>query len=299
MPSPRTALAFGVPLIWLGLVPACGGDDGSATGNDTSNSSETEASTDDPSTEDETEDTGEEPDPGLLEIPGGTFEMGCRPSYPACDPDNPLHQVTVSAFWMEATEVTVLDYRACVEAGSCPEPDSFEGCNYGLIPMGYHPINCVSWDAAADYCAWKGRRLPTEAEWEYVASGGVDRPYPWGTAEANCSLAHMFEVVNMMGDYGCMTGMTAEVGSYPQGASPFGALDMAGNVEEWVADWYAADYYTVSPTSDPQGPADGTQKVVRGGDLFDAAADNLRVFERGRVSPVQSSSERGFRCAAD
>jgi formylglycine-generating enzyme len=301
MLTPRVVLAFGVPLVCMAWLPACGGDDGSATNGDTASdtSGPTEtATTDDPSTE-EGDDTEEEPDPNLLEIPGGTFEMGCRSAYAPCDADSPPHEVTISAFSIEATEVTVLDYQACVDAGGCTAPDSFESCNYGLISMGNHPINCVSWDAAVDYCTWKGRRLPTEAEWEYVASGGADRPFPWGANEANCTRAHMFEIVDMMGDYGCMTGMTAPVGSYAQGASPFGALDMAGNVEEWVADWYADNYYSVSPTNDPQGPADGTQKVARGGDLFDASPANLRVFKRSRLAPTQASAERGFRCAAD
>jgi formylglycine-generating enzyme required for sulfatase activity len=139
--------------------------------------------------------------------------------------------------------------------------------------------------------------LPTEAEWEYAATGGLDRPYPWGSAEASCTHAHMFETINEMGDYGCSTGTTAPVGSYPNGASPFGMLDMAGNVEEWVADWYAEDYYGMSPASDPQGPTEGTQKVHRGGDLFDAASVNLRVFERWHSDPTVGVSERGFRCA--
>ena len=271
---------------------ACGGDDGGATGSD-----ESETGSDEEAESPETGETGDEPDPNLIEIPGGTFEMGCGAGDVSCDTDNVPHEVTISGFSMEATEVTVAAYTECVEAGDCSEPTSSPDCNYGVITMVDHPINCVTWQQAADYCAWKGRRLPTEAEWEYAATGGADRPYPWGTADASCDVAHMYQAVMEMGDYGCMTGTTAAVGSYPNGASPFGLLDMAGNVEEWVADWYAEDYYGTSPASDPQGPAEGTLKVHRGGDLYDASTLNLRVFERWKSEPTLAGAERGFRCA--
>jgi iron(II)-dependent oxidoreductase len=268
---------------------ACGGDDGAGTGDSATDTGSDEQTP-------ESGETGEEDDPNLLAIPGGTFEMGCGPSDVPCDADNPPHEVTISAFEMEATEVTVAAYTECVDAGACSEA-SGPDCNYGVITMAEHPINCVTWQQAADYCAWKGRRLPTEAEWEYAATGGADRPYPWGSAAASCERAHMFQQIEQMGDYGCMTGTTAAVGSYPNGASPFGMLDMAGNVEEWVADWYAEDYYASSPASDPQGPSDGTQRVHRGGDLYDASPLNLRVFERWHSDPTLAATERGFRCA--
>jgi iron(II)-dependent oxidoreductase len=285
-------------LVVLLSAPACGGDDGSATTGDDSTAG-TEADTDNSETAETSGETGDEGDPNLVALDGGTFEMGCGAGDSACDVDNPAHMVTVSPFSMEVTEVTVAAYTECVDDGGCSEPAAADSCNYGSIPMGNHPINCVSWDQAVDYCAWKGRRLPTEAEWEYAASGGSDRAYPWGSAEATCEFAHMYEVVDMMGDYGCMTGTTAAVGTYPGGASPFGMLDMAGNVDEWVADYYAADYYTMSPATDPQGPDTGTQRVIRGGDWYDASAFNLRVFDRGRQAPENSGPEHGFRCAAD
>lgn len=276
------------------VLVACGDDDGGAgdeAGSETGMDTDAETGTD----------TGEEMDANLVEIPGASFDMGCGESNSNCDLDNPLHSVTLSSFWIELTEVTVLAYTECVDAGECTEPaGAGPDCNYGSIPLGNHPVNCLDWQQAADYCAWKGRRLPTEAEWELAARGtnGLNI-FPWGTAAADCDRAHMFSTVDEMGDYGCMTGQTAEVGSYPDGASPYGLFDMAGNVEEWVADWYAADYYETGPTSDPQGPDEGTQRVVRGGDLFDASPDNLRVFERSRFDPSFTAPERGFRCAMD
>jgi sulfatase modifying factor 1 len=293
----RVSASLGLAVLFSTLaVSACNGDDDGDTAGDSNNTSTETSAAEDP-LETDTGETGDEGDPNLVEIPGGDFEMGCGPSDVPCDLDNPPHQVTISAFSMEATEVTVAAYTECVDAGGCTAPTTAPDCNFGMVTMVQHPINCVTWQQAADYCAWKGRRLPTEAEWEYAATGGADRPYPWGTAAATCAVAHMFEVVNQMGDYGCMTGATAPVGSYPDGVSLFGMLDMAGNVDEWVADWYADDYYEMSPASDPQGPTEGTQRVHRGGDLFDASALNLRVFERWHSDPEIGGPERGFRCA--
>jgi len=277
-------------------LPACTTDDASV-----GDSSDTETSTtDSPETEGEDEsETGEPDDPNLIEIPGGSFMMGCDQAHGPCDADNPAHEVTLSGYWIEATEVTVAAYTACVDAGACTKPDDAGSCNYGLIANANHPINCVLWQQAADYCAWMGRRLPSEAEWEFAATGGNVRPYPWGTAAANCAFAHMFETDGEMGDYGCKTGKTAAVGSYPNGASPLGMLDMAGNVDEWVADWYGAGYYATSPSQDPTGPSEGTLRVNRGGDMYDASSLNLRAFKRWKTDPNTTGPERGFRCAAD
>jgi formylglycine-generating enzyme len=285
-----TTLLLGNALVWT--LTACTGDDGDKSGDDSTESGSTEESGD----ETETGETGEEPDANFVEIPGGTFEMGCSAHTP-CKADNPAHSVTLSSFSMEVTEVSAGAYQDCVDAGACTPADTATGCNYGLITTTNHPINCVTWQQAVDYCAWLGRRLPTEAEWEYAASGGNEWPFPWGTADADCTRAHMYEVEGEMGDYGCKTGTTAPVDSYPNSASPFGMLNMAGNVEEWVADWYAADYYQTGPSQDPPGPEAGTQKVHRGGDFYDASPINLRVFERWRTDPNWHGPERGFRCA--
>lgn len=301
MKPSRSVLLLGNMLLGASCLLACGGDDGSAetdaTATDTSDST-TQTQT---GTETETEtDTGGEGDPNLLEVAGGSFEMGCGAGDTDCnDPDNPGHDVSVSSFYIERTEVSVADYRACVDAGGCSAAATDLDCNYGDPALDNHPINCVTWQQAADYCGWMGRRLPTEAEWEFAAAGVDSRPFPWGSGEASCALAHMFSTVGEMGDYGCMTGKTSPVEAYENGASLVGALQMAGNVDEWVADWYAVDYYDAGENSDPQGPSDGTQKVNRGGDLFDASALNLRVFERRKANPDAVAPEHGLRCAAD
>lgn len=289
-----------LPLV-LALVPmalvACPADDEAGeevgdTGTETADA--TEAGTDSET------DTGSELDPNLLEIPGGTFDMGCTADNGMCDPENqPAHSVTVSPYWIEATEVTVAAYKQCVDAGGCTEPGLVAPCSYSSPIAPQHPINCVTWQQATDYCTWKGRRLPTEAEWEFAARADSGRTYPWGSAEASCVFAHMFQMTSEQSTYGCDTNDTAQVGSYPDGASPYGGLDMAGNVEEWVADWFSSTWYAESPADDPTGPAEGTQRSVRGGDFYDASPFNLRTVERARANPDIGAPERGFRCAAD
>jgi sulfatase modifying factor 1 len=273
-------------------VAGCGGDDGTASTSETS----TDESTTETGTATETE-TGDEPDPNLIEIPGATFMMGCGADDVECDPDSPAHEVTVSSFSIERTEVSVAAYQACVDAGSCTVTAAASDCNLGVTGRDEHPVNCVTWQQAVDYCTFAGRRLPTEAEWELAAAGPDSRTFPWGEGDANCTLAHMFQMSGDTGGYGCLTNVTAAVESYDNGASIDGVLQLAGNVDEWVNDWYADDYYDSGETMDPQGPADGTNKVNRGGDMFDASPLNLRAFERRQTAPDQALPERGFRCA--
>jgi formylglycine-generating enzyme required for sulfatase activity len=288
----------------LSLVPlslaGCPGDDEAGDEvAETATGTETSATTEISETETETE-TGAELDPNLLEIPGGTFDMGCTALDGNCDPENqPAHAVTLSPYWIEATEVTVAAYKQCVDAGGCTEPGKDSPCSYSNLLTLDHPINCVTWQQATDYCGWKGRRLPTEAEWEFAARGTTGRPFPWGTAEASCAFAHMFQMNSEQSTYGCDTNDTAAVGSYPDGVSAYGAFDMAGNVEEWVADWFSLTWYAESPANDPIGPSEGTQRSVRGGDYYDASHFNLRTMERARANPDITAAERGFRCAAD
>jgi sulfatase modifying factor 1 len=272
----------------------CTGDDGTASTSETSTGSEEEST--DPGTTTESE-TGDEPDPNLIEIPGATFMMGCGADDTDCDPDNPEHEVTVSTFMIERTEVTVAAYNACVDAGACEGTIDAADCNWLVMGRDEHPINCVTWQQAVDYCTFMGRRLPTEAEWELAAAGPNNFTFPWGSAEASCTFAHMFQMSGDTGGYGCLTNVTSLVENYEDGASVAGVLQLAGNVDEWVADWYAADYYESGETMDPQGPADGTAKVNRGGDMYDASPLNLRVFERRQTPPDQALPERGFRCA--
>ncbi|MFV8753975.1 formylglycine-generating enzyme family protein [Nannocystaceae bacterium ST9] len=286
------SLALVLPLLTL----ACPSDD---EGGDEVGDTGTGSEDGDTDTAGDTE-TGPAADPNLLEVPGGTFDMGCSEADGNCDPENqPVHSVTLSSYWIEATEVTVAAYTECVEAGGCTETTMGAPCSFGSPLANQHPINCVTWDQADAYCTWKGRRLPSEAEWEFAARSNSGRAYPWGSAEASCSFAHMFQMMSEQSTFGCDTNDTAPVGSYPDGVSPFGALDLAGNVEEWTADWFSNSYYAESPTADPLGPAEGMQRSVRGGDFYDASPFNLRTMERSRANPTIAAPERGFRCAAD
>jgi formylglycine-generating enzyme len=288
--KPILRVVCGLSIAWT--MAACGGDDGTASTSDTSTGDEA-TSTD---TETDTE-TGDEGDTDLVEIAGATFMMGCGAGDTDCDPDNPEHEVTVSSFMIERTEVSVAAYQACVDAGSCTATVGDADCNSGVAAREQHPINCVTWQQAVDHCTFVGRRLPTEAEWELAAAGPDSRTFPWGEGEASCMLAHMYQMSGDTGGYGCLTNVTSVVENYETGASIDGVLQLAGNVEEWVSDWYADDYYESGENMDPQGPVDGTTKVNRGGDMFDASPLNLRVFERRQTAPDQALPERGFRCA--
>jgi formylglycine-generating enzyme required for sulfatase activity/serine/threonine protein kinase len=258
---------------------------------------------------------------GMVPVPAGTFEMGSPEG--EGDPDeHPQHAVTLSAYCIDKTEVTVVAYAACVAVAGCSAAPltvhwtdysaemakrNNRWCNGKDRPD--HPINCVDWEQAAAYCRWKGERLPTEAEWEYVARGGDDRVHAWGNEPpsarrlnvcgSECLAAYQRNAIQVHGrsmhDGNDGWETTAPVGSYPEGASPFGALDMAGNVWEWTADWYGA--YAKRAETDPRGPAAGTSRVSRGGGWATIDPNKARTADRAWLTPTTRDVDLGFRCA--
>ena len=227
---------------------------------------------------------------GMCLIPAGSFWMGCNEAVDSqCSGDEkPYHEVTLSAYYIDKTEVTQGEYKKCVDAGTCAVP----GCDWDPSGTPNRPAVCVNWTQAKDYCAWAGKRLPTEAEWEKAARGTDGRKYPWGNQTATCEYAVMYDG----SDYGCGTGGTWDVcGKSPAGDSPYGLCDMAGNVWEWVSDWYGSNYYSNSPASNPTGSVSGSLRVFRGGSFY--YAGSLRASDRSGVSPSYDSYYLGFRCA--
>jgi formylglycine-generating enzyme required for sulfatase activity len=222
----------------------------------------------------------------MVYVPAGEFLMGSGDDYRYARPDErPQHTVYLDAFWIDRTEVTNAQYRKCVEAGACEEARCWDLDGYDVPDL---PVVCVHWDAAQAYAAWAGGRLPTEAEWEKAARGTDGRLYPWGDSEPDCDKANYL---------GCADG-PLPVGSHPEGASPYGVLEMAGNVWEWVADWYAEDYYSHSPDRNPQGPDSGEHRVGRGA-AFRISHWSLRCAIRGWVRPDWLCGAGGFRLVVD
>ena len=236
----------------------------------------------------------------MVYVPAGEFEMG---STEGDSDEQPVHTVALDGFWMDQTEVTNgqfvvflneqgnqtegsvawldLGDRDCLIEWSGAEPRPKSGYDN-------HPVIEVSWYGAATYCEWAGARLPTEAEWEYTARGSQGFTYPWGNGAPTCELAQ----------FGQCSGRTAPAGSLPDGASWCGALDLAGNVWEWVADWYDSDYYGRSPSRNPAGPSSGESRVPRGGSWFNFPFI-VRSTNRHAYHPDETNDYVGFRCARD
>ncbi len=262
---------------------------------------------------------------GMILIPAGTFRMGCNDELdPGCgDEEKPVHEVELDAYWIDATEVTVAQFKECVDSGSCDKPspapppswgdddrpeDWRWACTWGRDGMDSHPVNCVSWTQARMYCRYRFKRLPTEAEWERAARGTDGRRYPWGNEApgsggkvanlADDSAARPRPGLEVTKGYDDGFRGTAPVGSFPDGASPYGVLDMAGNESEWVNDYYEFDYYAKSPPKNPQGPSWTRTHVIRGGGWLDRAGD-VRVSARTFRESDQTYMAPGFRCAVD
>ena len=248
----------------------------------------------------------------LVNVPTGPFWMGCDPNNhgygDGCnDKDMPLHKVWLSAYAIDKYEVTNVEYRACVSAGACSLPrrqdshernDYYKNRRYNL-----YPVLFVSRDNAIQYCTWAGKRLPTEAEWEKAARGPIDtRPFPWGSEDPDCTTQ------NRPDENKCEQPLdTARVGSFPRGTSPYGALDMAGNVFEWVVDKADWGWYKVTPSVDPVNPPTSANDftVLRSGSYRDRFS-YLRTFHRhsghhgdfvGQDAPYFRNDRTGFRCA--
>jgi formylglycine-generating enzyme required for sulfatase activity len=229
----------------------------------------------------------------MVLIPAGEFLMGSEASG-----EGPPHRLSLDAFYIDRYEVTNAQYQRFVDAAGHRTPQHEVDARYdlwagGTFPPEFksQPVVNVDWHDAAAYCEWAGKRLPTEAEWEKAARGTDGRLYPWGNdppTPARLNFARRWEGPQTL----------RPVGSFESGRSPYGAYDMAGNVWEWVGDWYGAGYYQAAPARNPRGPGGGSAKVLRGGSWTNLAG-LVRATHRYGADPEMRNSDTGFRCARD
>jgi len=225
----------------------------------------------------------------MVYVPAGEFTMGSEEPK-AWSREAPAHLVYLDSYWIYKYEVTNAEYRLCIESGICDADID----NY---PDNQYPAIFVNWNDAQNYCTWSGGRLPTEAEWEKAAKGIVNRRFPWGN-DVWCPVGGHEIPQSDRDPIGCLDEGPGPVGGFPKGASPYGALDMAGNVWEWVSDWYSTAYYANSAYESPPGPNEGDLKIFRGGSwAYDYWYS--RVTFRFYASPNYSNDEIGFRCVVD
>jgi len=248
-------------------------------------------------------------------VPSGLFVMGCSAAEGEDCEDRtdelPRRMVALQAFAIDRHEVSVMAYKLCVSKGGCSLPaiSNGMGANYAPVAKQTHPINFVTWDQAVDYCEWQDKRLCSEAEWEMAGRGSCSDScapgdiacceslmpvYPWGDWAPTCSDANH-------GAMQCVGGTTS-VGTYPNGESPYGALDMSGNVWEWVQDCWHPDYTGAPVNGDPWvedfGMCVSHERVIRGGS-YDYNAEAIRTAERFAADPAFGSDNLGFRCCRD
>ncbi len=222
----------------------------------------------------------------MMLVPAGEFTMG---SEEGDDDEQPVHRVYLDSFYLDTFEVTNERFAKFVAAIGSEPPWGFAGAE---TPVRYadHPVRWVTWLEATGYCLWAGKRLPTEAEWEKAARGLDGRLYPWGhdsptPVHAVFGLKEGAETV-------------APIGDRDKGASPYGVHDLAGNLYEWVSDWYDDAYYTATPMVNPHGPTEGTAKGQRGGSYINSPY-RLRATFRTKGDPAEQDPHVGFRCAQD
>jgi formylglycine-generating enzyme required for sulfatase activity len=240
----------------------------------------------------------------MIFVPASSFRMG---NDEAEFDEAPFHRVRLDAYFIDEFEVTNGQYALCVEAGECNPPSqpgaTLHQSYYGDAAFDDYPVIFVNWFDARDFCFWREARLPTEAEWEraagFDAEQGIRFIYPWGDefdgtalnfCDSNCPAA------DRNPDYDDGFGDTAPIGTYSAGGSPIDIYDMAGNVMEWVSDWYDSDYYQYSTETNPQGPLEGESKAHRGGSWL-SQDDQVRVTGRSSYDPTVSRANLGFRCA--
>ncbi|MEW6239375.1 MAG: formylglycine-generating enzyme family protein [Chloroflexota bacterium] len=225
----------------------------------------------------------------MVFVPAGTFIMGSNMDYWDGEDEKPIHNVYLDSFYIDIYEVTNAAYQDCVSAGGCRSHETYSYTRenyYGNPEYDNYPVVYVSLNEAQYYCAWRGARLPTEAEWEKAARGTDGRTYPWGEG-IDCTRAN----------YNNCTGDTTPVGSYELGKSIYGAYDMAGNVWELVSDWYQENYFSLlgEDAINPLGPSSGWDHVQKGGAWFNG---ELEVRAAGRLGDdgVSAIGTTGFRC---
>ncbi len=279
-----------------------GDDDATADDDDATADDDDATADDDDATADDDDSTLPEPDSdGMVTVDAGPFTRGCDDGTPGCDGESqPAGQVTVSPFRIDAFEVTNAAYALFLtdHGNDCDGAQCFSLFVNGEIEdqgngtwladeeTENHPVHDVDWLGAATYCDWAGRRLPTEAEWELAARGEDGRRFPWGAEDPDCALA----IFNDCPDTGAW-----DVGTRPDGRSPFGAYDMAGNLWEWASDWMADDW-SDSDTDNPTGPVFGDSRVVRGGSYVSNSVA-ITTWSRWGRDPEHGSGWVGFRCA--